>query len=108
MKRKAHYPVTHPHINAFTANSGSQQVSIDNAFFGPIPERIMIALAKNIAFVVSASTNPYHFQQYVMQNLVFYVNCVQLPSETLTMEFSSPFGLPGLTKHYFQVLVSIT
>jgi len=51
MKRKAHYPVTHTQIIKLTATSGAQQVSIDNAFLGPIPERILIALFKNNAFV---------------------------------------------------------
>jgi hypothetical protein len=37
MKRKAHYPVTHILIKTFTASCGFQQVSIDNAFLGPIP-----------------------------------------------------------------------
>jgi hypothetical protein len=72
MKRKAHYPVTHTQIENFTASSGSQQVSNNNAFLGPIPERILIALVKNTAFVGSASTNPYHFQHYHMTNLVLY------------------------------------
>jgi len=92
MKRKAHCPVTHSQIKTFTASSGAQQISIDNAFLGPIPERILIALVKNTAFVGSTSTNPYHFQHYDMKNLVFHVNGVQLPSEPLTMDCSSPFG----------------
>ena len=46
MKCKAHYPVTHTQIKTFTASSGAQQVSIDNAFLGPIPERILIAMDK--------------------------------------------------------------
>jgi len=50
MKRKAHYPVTHTQIETFTASSGDQQVSIDNAFLGPISEKILIALVKNTAF----------------------------------------------------------
>ena len=36
MKRKAHYPVTHNQIKTFTVSSWSQQISIDNAFLGPI------------------------------------------------------------------------
>ena len=50
MKRKAHYPVILTQITTFTATSGSQQISIDNAFLGPIPERILIGLVKNTAF----------------------------------------------------------
>ena len=59
---------------------------------GPIPERILIALVKNTAFVGSASTNQYHFQHHYMTNLVFNLNGVQLPSEPLIMDYSSPFG----------------
>ena len=68
MKRKSRYPVTHIQIKTFTASSGAQHVSIDNAFLRPIPEQILIALVKNTAFVGSASTNPYHFQHYNMTN----------------------------------------
>jgi hypothetical protein len=61
MKRKAIYPVTHSQNKTFTASSGAQQISLDNAFLGPIPDRIRIALVKNTAFVRSVSTNPFHF-----------------------------------------------
>jgi len=44
MKRKAHYPVKHTHIKTFTASSMSLRISIDNAYLGPILERILIAL----------------------------------------------------------------
>ena len=62
MKRKAHYPATNTQIKSFNASSGAQQVSIDNAFLGPIPKRIPVALVKNTSFVGSASTNPFNFQ----------------------------------------------
>jgi len=92
MKRKAHYPVTHTQIKTFTASSGTQQTSIDNGFHGPIPERILITLVKNTAFIGSTSRKPYHFQHYHKTNLVLYINGVQRPSEPLTMDCSSPFG----------------
>ena len=60
MKRKAHYPVMHTQIKTFTATSGTQQISINNAFLRPVPDRILIVLVKNAAFVGSASTN--HFR----------------------------------------------
>jgi hypothetical protein len=71
MKRKAHYPVTHIQIKTFTARSGAQQVSIDNAFLGPIPERILIAMVKKTAFAGSAATNPFHFHHFDMTNLYY-------------------------------------
>jgi hypothetical protein len=90
MKRKAHYPVTHTQIKSFTS-SGTQQISINNAFLGPVPDRILVILVKNKAFVGSASTNPFHFHHYNMTSLVLYVNGVQHRSEPLTMYCSSPF-----------------
>jgi len=92
MKRKAHYPVTHTQIKTFIARSGAQQVSIDNAFLGQFPERILIAFVKNTAFVASASKNSFHFHHYKITNLVLLVNGVQNPSEPLTVDFCSPFG----------------
>jgi hypothetical protein len=92
MKRKAHYPVNHTQIKTFTASSGTQQISINNAFLGPVPDRILIALLKKAAFVGSASTNSFHFHHYDMTNPVVYVNRVQHASEPLTMDCSSPFG----------------
>ena len=83
MKRKAHYPVTHRQIKTFTARSGTQQISINNAFLGPVPDRILKVLVKNAAFVGSASTNPFHFHHYDMTNLVLYINGVQHPSEPI-------------------------
>ena len=93
MKLKAHYPVTHTQIETFTASSVAQQVSIDNAFLGPIPEKILIAFARNTAFVGSAGTNPFHFLHYDMTNLVLCVNGVVHPSEPLTMDYCSPYGV---------------
>ena len=58
VKCKALYPDTHIQIKTFTASSGTQQVSIDDVFLGPIPEGILIAFVINTAFVGSASTNP--------------------------------------------------
>ena len=101
MKRKAHYPVTHTEIKTFTASSGSQQVSIDNAFLGPIPERIPILLVKNTAFIGSASTNPSHFHHYGMTRLVLYVNGVQHPHEPFTMDSSSLFSTTGAYETLF-------
>ena len=92
MKRKAHYPLKHTQIKTFIVSSGSQQISIDNAFLGPIPERILTVLVKNTAFVGSPSTNPFHFHHYDMTNLVLYVNGVQHPPEPFSMVCSTPFG----------------
>jgi len=100
MKRKAHYPVTHNQIKTFTASSGTQQISISNAFLGPVRDRTLIVLVKNAAFVASASTNPFHFHHY-MTNLVLNVNGVQHPSEPLTMDCSSPLGATRAYETFF-------
>jgi hypothetical protein len=71
LKTKAHYPITHTQIKTFRLGAGSQQISIDNAFLGPIPERLLIGLVKNTAFVGSVSTNPFQLHHYDMTYLVF-------------------------------------
>ena len=78
-------------IKTFTASSGSQLVSIDNAFLVPIPESILIALVKYTAFVRSPSSNPFHFHHYDMTNLVLYVNGVQHPAKPLSKASPIPF-----------------
>ena len=93
MKRKAHYPVTHTQIKTFTASSGAQQVSIGNAFLRPIPDRILVGFVKNTTFLGSASTNRFHFHLYDTTSLVLYVNGVQYPSEPLTLDYSSTYGV---------------
>ena len=113
MKRKAYFPLTHTQIKTFTASSAAQEVSIDNAILGPIPERILIAFVKNTAFVGSASTNPFHFHHYDIINLVLFVNGVQKPSEPLTIDCSSTFGahmitLEILTKDFYVLGFDLT
>jgi hypothetical protein len=71
--------------------SGAHQVSVDNTFLGPIPEMLLIGLIKNTAFVGPVS--PFQFHHYDMTYLVLYINGVQYPSESLTMECSSPLGV---------------
>jgi len=88
MKRKAQYPVTHTQIKTFTASSGTQRISINNAFIGPVPDGILAVLVKNEAFVGSANANSFHFHHYNMTKLVLYVNGIQHPSEPLTMDCS--------------------
>jgi len=80
MKCKVHYTVTHTQIEMFTAISGAQQVSIANAFLGPIPERILIVFVKNTAFVGSVSTKLFHFHHYAMSNFLLFLNGVHNPS----------------------------
>ena len=96
--------MTRNQIKTFTASSGSQQVSINNAFLGHIPERILIVLVKNIAFVGSASTNPLSFHYCDMTSLVLYVNGVLYPPEPLTKNCNSPFH----TTRAYETLFSST
>jgi hypothetical protein len=69
-----------------------------------VPDRILIVLVKNAAFVGSASTNPFHFYHYNITNLVLCVNGVQHPSKLLTMDC---FSSSGDTRAY-KILFSST
>jgi hypothetical protein len=88
MTWKANYPVTLTQIKSFTANSGSQKLSIYNAFLGHIPERVILGIFKNTLSVDYGSTNPFYFHHYDMTSMVLCVNGVQYHSEPLTMDCS--------------------
>jgi len=78
MKRKAHYPVTQTQFKTLPKLLGPSK-SIDNAFFGPIPERIVLAFVKTpLSLVLPVRI---HSTFFVMIYLVFCVNGVQHPSE---------------------------
>jgi hypothetical protein len=83
---------SHTQIKTFNVGGGSQQLSIDNAFLRPIPERVLTAIVKNTAFVGATSTTPFEFRHY-MTHFVLYVNGVQYPSEAPAMDCSSSFGV---------------
>jgi hypothetical protein len=70
MEPKAHYPVTHTQIKTFTSCSVAQQVSIDNAFLGHIPETTLLGFIKNTVFVGSVNKNPINFHRYDMTLLM--------------------------------------
>jgi len=108
IKPKAHYPVTHTQIKTFTASSWTQQISINNAFLGPVPDRILIVLVRNAAFVGSASTNPFHFHHYDMTNLELYKMDFNILRNLLLWITLHRLELQELRKHYFRVLVFIT
>ena len=101
-KRKS-YPVTHTQIKIFTASCGPQQVFIDNAFLRSIPEDILTAPIKNTAFVVSASTNPFHFSRFDTTNFMWYYTVFStLPNHTQynALHLSE---LTGFTRNSFRV-----
>jgi hypothetical protein len=68
MKRKAHYPVTHTQIKTFTASSGTQQISINNVFLGPVPDRILIVLVLELQELTK-----YYFQVLVFMTMIVLV-----------------------------------
>jgi hypothetical protein len=83
-QKKALYPITHAQIKTFTTGAGAQQISIDDAFPGPVPQRIFIGIVKSSAFVGSVSKNPYKFQHYDLNYFALYVNGIQYPTKPLS------------------------
>ena len=76
----------------FTANSEAQQITMNNAFLGTIPERILIALVKTLPLLFLPVRLHSTFIIVVMRNLLLCGNAFQHPSEPLDMNYSSPFG----------------
>ena len=107
-KRKAHCPVTQTQIKKFTVTYEALQVSIDNAFLGTIPEKIIVVFVKNTTFLFSASTSPFHFHHYGITNLVLAQTAyITLPNHSQYIALH-PSLITRITKNYFQVRVYIT
>jgi len=49
-------------------------MSIDNAFLGHVPKRLLFAMVRNAGFVGTTDTNPYKFHHYDFSYFSLFVN----------------------------------
>jgi len=70
----ARYNMTRVELKTFTISAGSKPLSIDNAFLGPVPKRLLFTMVKNADFIGTADTNPDKFQHYDISDFSLFVN----------------------------------
>jgi len=79
------YNVTRVKLKTFTFAGGPHALSINDAVLGALPKRLIFTIVKNTNFLGSRSSNPYNLRHYDLTSFTMYVNCRQIPSESLSL-----------------------
>lgn len=81
----AHYPITRVELKTYTFSGGANSISIDNAYIGVLPKRLLFSMVKNSAFSGTVDSNPYDLHHFTLNSFTMYVNGQQIPSEGLNI-----------------------
>ena len=71
---KAKYPVKRPTIKVINLPSGQSSFSLDNVITGQLPNKIILGMVSNDAYVGSNTTNSLRFQPFDINYLALNVN----------------------------------
>ena len=82
----ARYNLTRVELKTFTFSAGPQLLLIYQAVIGHIPKRLLFTMIANNNILGTINTNPYKFQHFGLRTFVMYVNCRQIPSESLSID----------------------
>jgi hypothetical protein len=82
----AKYHVTRFEVKTFTFAAGSQSLSIDNAVLGPLPNRMVFTLVKNMDYLGTIDSDPFNFRHYGILEFTLCVNGRQIPNEALHID----------------------
>jgi hypothetical protein len=85
----ARYNLTRVKLKSFTFSKDVQSLSIDIAFLGIVPKRLVFTMLKNTDYLGSMDWNPYNFRHYDINIFPLFVNSKQYPVEGLSMDTSS-------------------
>jgi hypothetical protein len=88
-KGTAKYPITRGYVKAFTINTGSLDVNIDNAFSGQLPKRLFVMLVSNEAFNGHIKKNPYNFEHFNLNYITASIDGIQYPSIAYTPDYAN-------------------
>jgi len=86
-KTTAKYPMSRSLVKAFNVNSGSNDITIDNAISGQLPRRVFLAMVSNDAFNGNFIKNPFRFQHFNLNYLAFYIDGTQYPQTAMKPDF---------------------
>jgi hypothetical protein len=84
---RAKYCICRTDIKSFNVNSGTTDVSIDNAIHGWLPRRIIVAMIPNSALSGSLSHNSFDFKNYKLNYITAHIDGQQYPKKAYTPDF---------------------
>lgn len=76
-------------LKHITVTRGQTVVDIDNIYIGEIPKRIVMVIVSDAALAGSYTTNPFNFQHYELEHLLFYVDGKPIPQKPFSPNYQT-------------------
>lgn len=78
----------HVTLKQMTLAAGSSTADLDNIYFGPIPNRVLVGLVEDSAAAGDYSKNPFNFQHFGTNYISLYVNNRMVPNPPYQPNFA--------------------
>jgi hypothetical protein len=76
---RAKYPIVRVEVKVFSLTSGQSTFTIDNAWLGQLPRKVVIGFVDSNAYVGDYTKNPFNFANFKLNYLVCTVNGEMVP-----------------------------
>lgn len=88
LKTGARLPLTHSVIKTFSIPAGVSTYDIESLFMGQIPNRLVLGMVENGAYLGDLTKNPFNFKHFDLGFLVLTVDGKPYPSQPLQPNFN--------------------
>ena len=89
LTKPVHYENTYVTAKTFAVAAGSESVTLDNIYMGPIPNRILMVMVADDALGGTYGTNPFNFQHFNLKSLAIMVNSKMIPNPPYEPSFAA-------------------
>ena len=87
-KSGARLPLTHSILKTFSIPAGVSTYDIESLFMGQVPNRLVLGMIENAAYLGDLRKNPYNFKHFDLSFLALTVDGKPYPSQPLQPNFS--------------------
>ena len=94
------YPFRKSQIITHNINKDVFSATFEDQFQGLVPNRLIIGLVDAQSYAGSYTSNPFHFQDFNVEEVGFYVDNVPTPTKPIEINFSQCKYLEGLMSLY--------
>lgn len=85
----AKYPMVRTEVKPFPINGNTLNCSIDTAYYGELPRRMIVCMVDEDAFNGNQYKNPFNFKHYNLRNITVTYNGKMYPSKPYMMDFTN-------------------
>lgn len=92
---QANYPIDRVDIRTRSVAAGLSSLSWHNTYQGQIPNKVVIGIVNNSAYVGNFAENPFNFAHHSVRKVGVYVDGESLPGKPMTLNFDKGLYLEG-------------